>query len=31
MVLDTRDMRIVLRVEGDEPDTLWPAIDSLLQ
>ncbi len=31
MVLDTTDMRIVLRVEGDEPDTLWPAIDSLLQ
>lgn len=31
MVIDTRTMRIVLRVDGDEPATLWPAIDSLLE
>lgn len=31
MVIDTRSMRIVLQVDGDEPTTLWPAIDSLLE
>lgn len=31
MVIDTRTMRIVQQVSGDEPEVLWPAIDSLLE
>ncbi len=31
MVLDTRTMEIVLQLEGFEPESLWPAIDALLE
>jgi hypothetical protein len=30
MVLDTRTMRIVLTLQGDDPETLWPTIDERL-
>jgi hypothetical protein len=30
LLLDARDMRILLEVQGDEPGTLWPAIDERL-
>jgi hypothetical protein len=30
MVIDAHTMRIVLRVDGDNPDQLWPAIDERL-
>jgi hypothetical protein len=30
MLLDARDMRILLKVQGDEPGTLWPAVDEWL-
>jgi hypothetical protein len=30
MVMDTRTMEIVLQVEGFEPETLWSAVDDLL-
>lgn len=31
MVIDTETMRIVLAIQGDNPDELWPSIDDLLQ
>lgn len=30
LVIDARTMRVVLRVNGDNPDQLWPAIDERL-
>ncbi|HEX2734368.1 MAG TPA: hypothetical protein VHM70_22315 [Polyangiaceae bacterium] len=30
MLLDTKTMKIVLTLEGDDPETLWPAIDAQL-
>jgi hypothetical protein len=30
LLIDARTMRVVLRVDGDNPDVLWPAIDERL-
>jgi hypothetical protein len=31
LVVDTRDMRVVHRVQGDNPDQLWPVVDERLE
>lgn len=31
LLLDTRTMEVVLKIQGDNPGQLWPAIDSLLE